>query len=42
MKRPLIAVFGSSAPREDDPAYRRALQLGRALGRGGADVMTGG
>lgn len=42
MKRPLIAVYGSSTTREPDPEYRLALELGRALARGGADVMTGG
>lgn len=40
--RPLIAVFGSSTAREGDPVYTLALDLGRALARGGADVMTGG
>ncbi|HTM58651.1 MAG TPA: LOG family protein [Candidatus Udaeobacter sp.] len=42
MKRPLIAVYGSSTIRETDSEYRLALDLGRALARGGADVMTGG
>lgn len=40
--RPLIAVFGSSTVREGDEAYARALALGRALARAGADVLTGG
>ncbi|MBI1798893.1 MAG: LOG family protein [Candidatus Eisenbacteria bacterium] len=42
MKRPLIAVFGSSTVREGDRAYRLAHDLGRALALAGADVMTGG
>ena len=42
MNRPLVAVFGSGTLRESDPGYARALELGRALGRAGADVMTGG
>jgi uncharacterized protein (TIGR00730 family) len=40
--RPLIAVFGSSTIAETDPSWRLAYQLGRELGTGGADVMTGG
>lgn len=41
-ERPLIAVFGSSTVRESDPGWRLAYDLGRELGTGGADVMTGG
>jgi uncharacterized protein (TIGR00730 family) len=40
--RPLIAVFGSSAVREGDPAYALAYALGAAIARAGAGVMTGG
>ena len=40
--RALIAVYGSSTVREGEPAYRLAYELGSALGRAGADVMTGG
>lgn len=40
--RPLIAVYGSSTVREGDAAHRLAFDLGRALARAGADVMTGG
>jgi uncharacterized protein (TIGR00730 family) len=40
--RPLIAVFGSSTIAESDPSWRLAYELGRELGRAGADVMTGG
>jgi uncharacterized protein (TIGR00730 family) len=38
----LIAVFGSSTARENDPTYRLAFELGRELAQAGADVMTGG
>lgn len=41
-QRPLIAVFGSSTIVESDPSWRLAYELGRELGAGGADVMTGG
>jgi uncharacterized protein (TIGR00730 family) len=41
-RRPLIAVFGSSTVREGDDAYAAAMELGRALARAGADVLTGG
>jgi len=40
--RPLVAVFGSSTAREPGPVWTLAYDLGLALGRGGADVMTGG
>ena len=40
--RPLIAVFGSSTVKPGDPAYRLAHDLGTALARAGADLMTGG
>ncbi len=40
--RALIAVFGSSTVREGEPAYRMAYDLGQALARAGAGVMTGG
>ena len=40
--RALIAVFGSSTVREGQPAWRNAYDLGSALARAGADVMTGG
>ena len=40
--RALIAVFGSSTVREGGPGYRLAYDLGQALARAGADVMTGG
>lgn len=41
-ERPLIAVYGSSTIDESDSAWRVAHELGRELGRAGADVMTGG
>jgi uncharacterized protein (TIGR00730 family) len=40
--RPLIAVFGSSTVRPNEPAWALAHDLGRELARAGADVMTGG
>ena len=40
--RPLIAVYGSSTVRQGQPAWRTAYDLGQALARAGADVMTGG
>jgi uncharacterized protein (TIGR00730 family) len=40
--RPLIAVFGSSRPSRGDELFRDGLELGRLLGAGGFDVMTGG
>jgi uncharacterized protein (TIGR00730 family) len=40
--RPVVAVFGSSTVRELDPAWSGAYDLGAALARFGADVMTGG
>jgi hypothetical protein len=40
--RALIAVYGSSTVREGQPAWRTAYDLGQALARSGADVMTGG
>ncbi len=41
-RRPLIAVYGSATARPGEPVYALALELGRALARAGADVMTGG
>ncbi len=41
-KRPLISIYGSSQPREEDALYQEALELGRLLARAGYDVMTGG
>jgi uncharacterized protein (TIGR00730 family) len=37
-----ISVFGGSQPREGDPAYREALELGRLLAEQGHTVLTGG
>jgi uncharacterized protein (TIGR00730 family) len=39
---PIVAVFGSSQTREDEPAYREAERLGRSLGLMGFDVANGG
>jgi len=41
-RRPLVAVFGSSAIPAADPRYAEAEDLGRRLARAGADVITGG
>jgi uncharacterized protein (TIGR00730 family) len=40
--RPAIAVFGSSEPREGEPLYELARQIGELLGQSGFDVVTGG
>jgi uncharacterized protein (TIGR00730 family) len=40
--RPAIAVFGSSEPREGEPLYELARQIGESLGRAGFDIVTGG
>lgn len=37
-----VAVFGSSEPREGDPAYGLAYRTGHALARTGFTVVTGG
>ena len=42
LKRPLIAVYGSSTVKEHEDAWRLSHQLGAELARAGADVMTGG
>jgi uncharacterized protein (TIGR00730 family) len=39
---PLIAVFGSSTVRPEEPAWTLGYDLGRELARAGAVVMTGG
>lgn len=37
-----VTVFGSGRPRESDPAYEEARQLGRELARAGFRVCNGG
>ena len=37
-----IAVFGSSEPRDGEPAYRLAYRTGQALANAGFTVVTGG
>jgi uncharacterized protein (TIGR00730 family) len=37
-----ITVFGGSHPREGDPAYTEARELGGLLARAGHSVLTGG
>lgn len=41
-ERPLISVYGSSQPQEDQELYQEALELGHSLAEAGYDVMTGG
>jgi uncharacterized protein (TIGR00730 family) len=40
--RPIIAVFGSSAPRPGSPEYEDARRLGLLLARAGYGIATGG
>lgn len=37
-----VSVFGGSQPKEGDPAYIEAMELGRLLAQRGHTVMTGG
>ena len=37
-----ISVFGGSRPKENDPAYAEAMELGRLLAERGHIVLTGG
>lgn len=37
-----ITVFGGSQPKEDDPAYLEAFELGRLIAQAGHIVLTGG
>ncbi len=41
-RRPVVAVFGSSAPRPGSSAYEDAYQVGRLLAEQGIAVATGG
>jgi uncharacterized protein (TIGR00730 family) len=41
-KEIIFSVFGSSRPRENDPEYIEARQLGRALAQRGFAICTGG
>jgi len=38
----IVSVFGGSAPREGEPAYRQAMELGRDLAQAGYAVANGG
>ena len=40
--RPVIAVFGSSAPQQGQPDYEEAREVGRLLAESGFAVATGG
>lgn len=42
MNRRRVAVFGSSEPRENDPLYDLAREVGANLAKAGFDVVTGG
>ena len=37
-----VSVFGGSQPKEDEPAYAEARELGRLLAERGYTVLTGG
>lgn len=41
-KGPIVAVYGSNAPKEGEPDYEQARQLGRILAQAGYVVATGG
>jgi uncharacterized protein (TIGR00725 family) len=41
-KETIITVFGSSRPREGDPDYEEARELGRSLAKKGFAVCSGG
>ncbi len=41
-QRPLIALFGSSAPNSGDSLFDLSYRTGRILGQSGFDLMTGG
>jgi uncharacterized protein (TIGR00730 family) len=41
-ERPIVTVFGSSQPREGDPDYRQAYELGRRLALAGYTLCNGG
>jgi len=41
-RQPIVAVFGSSTLREDEPAFEEVRALGAELARQGLAVMTGG
>lgn len=42
IRRPIVAVFGSSTLAPTDPVYAEVRELGAGLARGGAATMTGG
>ena len=39
---PAVGIFGSARTQEDNPYYQRAMELGEAIARRGAAVITGG
>src|SRR6202051_2713784 len=40
-KEMIVSVFGSSRPRENDPEYAEARELGRALAKKGFAICSG-
>ena len=42
LKGPIAVVFGSNSPKEGDPDYAAARQLGYSLARAGYVIATGG
>jgi uncharacterized protein (TIGR00730 family) len=42
MKSKTVVIFGSSRPREGDPEYERARELGRLLAESGFVICNGG
>jgi uncharacterized protein (TIGR00730 family) len=41
-RQPVVAIFGSSTMKNDDPAYSEVVALGAELAKAGLAVMTGG
>lgn len=41
-RQPVVAIYGSSTMKEDEPAYAEVMSLGAELAKAGLAVMTGG
>jgi uncharacterized protein (TIGR00730 family) len=41
-RRPVVAIYGSSTMKDDEPAYAEVMALGTELAKAGLAVMTGG
>ena len=41
-RQPVVAIFGSSTMKDDEPAYGEVMALGAELAKAGLAVMTGG